>query len=100
MDKETAEYLAAMESRLTGRLEVIETKESRLSDRLEVIEAMEPRLMGRIDDAQEAVIDRVRTCETSIAPLVELVRSGNPTMGMIANLLSDLAGRVTDLEKK
>lgn len=93
MDKETAEYLAGMESRLAGRLEG-------LAGRLEVIEAMEPRLLGRINNAQEAVIDRVRTCETSIAVLVELVRSGNTTMGMIANLLSDLARRVTDLEKK
>ena len=64
------------------------------------LEAMEGRLMGRLNNAQEAIIERVRACETSIAALTEVARSGNTTMSLIANLMSDVARRVTDLEKK
>lgn len=56
-------------------------------------------LMGRLNNAQEAIIERVRACETSIAALTEVARSGNTTMSLIATLLTDVARRVTDLEK-
>ena len=64
------------------------------------LEAMEARLMGRLNNAQEAIIERVRACESAIAALTEVARSGNTTMAVIANLLTDVARRVTDLEKK
>jgi hypothetical protein len=64
------------------------------------LDAMEARLMARMNDAQEAIIERVRSCETSIAALTEVARSGNTTMGLIAGMMGDVARRVTDLEKK
>ena len=64
------------------------------------LEAMEARLMGRLNNAQEAIIERVRACEASIAALTEVARSGNTTMSLIATLVGDVARRVTDLEKK
>ncbi len=63
------------------------------------LEAMEARLMGRLNNAQEAIIERVRACETSIATLTEVARSGNTTMSLVGNL-TDEARRVTDLEKR
>ena len=62
--------------------------------------AMEARLMDRLNNAQEAIIERLRSCETSIAALAEVARSGNTTMGLVASMLSDMGRRVTDLEKK
>jgi hypothetical protein len=64
------------------------------------LEAMEARLMSRITGAQEALIERLRSCEASLAALTEVVRSTNTTMALIANLMTDVARRVTDLEKK
>lgn len=64
------------------------------------LEAMEARLMGRLNDAQEAIIERMRACEASIAALTEVARSTNTTMSVLANLMGDVARRVTDLEKK
>jgi hypothetical protein len=92
MDKETRAHLEAMEARMAARFE----------------------LMGRMNDAQEAIIERVRACETAINlltervhgcesavnALTELNRAGNTTMSLIVNLLGDMARRVTDLEKK
>ena len=66
----------------------------------EYLVAMEARLMGRVNNAQEAIIERLRSCETSIATLTELARSGNTAMGLIASMLNDMARRVTDLEQK
>jgi hypothetical protein len=57
-------------------------------------------MMERLNDAQEAIIERVRACEASIAALTEVARAGNTTMILIANLMGDVARRVTDLEKK
>jgi hypothetical protein len=57
-------------------------------------------LMTRLNDATEMIIERVRACETSIAALTEVARAGNTTMGVIAAMMSDVARRVTDLEKK
>lgn len=64
------------------------------------LDAMEGRLMARMNDAQETIIERVRACETSIAALTEVARAGNTTMSVIANLMGDMANRVTALEKK
>lgn len=63
------------------------------------LEAMEGRLMARLNGAQEAIIERLRACETSIATLTEVARSTNTTMALIATMLGDVARRVTDLEK-
>jgi len=71
------------------------------------LEAMEARLMSRITNAQEVLIERVRTVEAAISglsaavgALTELARSGNVLMSTIAGLMTDMARRVTDLEKK
>jgi len=64
------------------------------------LEAMEARLMGRITNAQEVLIERMRVNELAIAGLTELARSGNTLMATIAGLMTDMAKRVTDLEKK
>lgn len=50
-------------------------------------------MMERLNDAQEAIIERVRACETLVAAL-------NTTMTLAVTLLTDIARRVTDLEKK
>jgi len=55
------------------------------------LEAMEARFMARVDNAQEAIIERVRSCETSIAALTEVARVGNATMSLIAGLVPDAA---------
>jgi hypothetical protein len=71
------------------------------------LEAMEARLMSRITGAQEALIERIRTVEASVgglaasvAALTELARTTNTTLTLLVNLMSDVARRVTDLEKK
>jgi hypothetical protein len=71
------------------------------------LEAMEARLMSRITGAQEALIERIRNVEatvagqtTAIAGLTEIARSTNTLMGTLAGLMTDVARRVTDLEKK
>jgi hypothetical protein len=71
------------------------------------LDAIEARLMARMNDAQEVIIERVRSCETSIRAcetaihaLTEVARSGNTTMSMIAGMMVDVGRRVTDLEKK
>ena len=71
------------------------------------LEAMEARLMGRITGAQEALIERIRTVEatvagltTAVSGLTELARSTNTLMGTLAGLMTDVGRRVTDLEKK
>lgn len=64
------------------------------------LDAMEARLMGRLTNAQEAIIERARASETTIAALTEIARSINTTLDVVANLLGDVVRRVTDLEKK
>lgn len=64
------------------------------------LEAMEARLMSRITGAQEALIERMRLNEMTIAGLIELTRSGNILIGTLAGLMTDVGRRVTDLEKK
>lgn len=78
------------------------------------LEAMEARLMGRMNDSQEKLLERMRVNETALAALTasvtsltEVARGTNNTLGAIVALLtvtssgySDLARRVTDLEKR
>jgi hypothetical protein len=78
------------------------------------LEAMEARLMSRITGAQEALIERIRTVEATVAgqttaiagltagvaALTEIARSTNTLIGTLAGLMTDVGRRVTDLEKK
>jgi hypothetical protein len=72
-----------------------------------LLEAMEGRLMSRITNAQEVLIERVRTVEAglngvaaSVAALTEVAHSTNTLIGTLAGLMTDVGRRVTDLEKK
>jgi hypothetical protein len=53
------------------------------------LEAMKARLMGRLNNAQEAIIERLRVLEASIAALSEVARSTNTTMSLIVSLLTN-----------
>jgi len=71
------------------------------------LDAMEGRLMARITNAQEVLIERVRTVEAtvagvaaSVAALTEIARSTNTLIGTLAALMTDVGRRVTDLEKR
>jgi len=65
-----------------------------------LLEAMEGRLMSRITNAQEALIERLRATDATIAALTEVTRSTNTLVGTLAGLMVDVGRRVTDLEKK
>ena len=71
-----------------------------------LLAAMEARLMARMNDYQEKLIERMRVTETSVSALTEVLHGTNNTLAAITALLStiasantDLARRVTDLEK-
>jgi len=53
------------------------------------LDAMENRLVIRLQEVQDAIVERLRACEASIATLTDAVRSGNATMDMIASLLGE-----------
>lgn len=72
-----------------------------------LLEAMEARLMARMNDNQERLLERLRTNEVGVTALTEVARGTNNLLASITSMLStiassqtDLARRVTDLEKK
>jgi hypothetical protein len=57
-------------------------------------------MMARINDNQGKLLERVRSVESNLNALTELGRSTNTLLIPMANVVSDLVKRVTDLEKK
>jgi hypothetical protein len=53
------------------------------------LETMEATLMGGQNNAQEAIIERLRVLEAAIAALTEVARSTNTTMSRIVSLLTN-----------
>jgi hypothetical protein len=97
MDEETRQHLIALEERLMARM----------TDGHAQLTARMDDMMARINDAQERIIERLRITETAMASLVEFARGTNTMLATIATTLTsmavahtDLARRVTDLEKK
>jgi uncharacterized protein YllA (UPF0747 family) len=90
-----------MEARLSNRQDSLEAKLSNRQDSMEArLDSMETRLMTRINDNQETLLQRVRNVETNLNAVVEIERSTNTLLMTMANVVSDLVKRVTDLEKK
>jgi hypothetical protein len=72
-----------------------------------LLEAMEARLMARMNDNQERLLERLRISEVGVSALTEVARGTNNLLASITTMLSTIAGtqtdmarRLTDLEKK
>lgn len=64
------------------------------------LKTMEDRLMARITGLQEQMLERFHAVDHRLDSIGTTLKAMNTTLELMTSLLTDFAGRITDLEKK